>query len=142
MSEVIIGQYVKLDPVKKDLEITDAVDDEELLGLINDVNQDIEIKLRPFAKVLPLPDGTADFKAASRAGKIYIKARWAEKKHNKELAEAKDKLYERKMKDLQMAMNAESATNPRTKAILISKDPREEKLILPGQLHVLITDNF
>ena len=96
VDEQPIGQYVKIQEAKDKLDFPDDVDDAELLVIINDANQDIETKLTPFADTLPLPDGSADFKAAARAGLIYVNARWKEKKHNFELAKTLDAQYERK----------------------------------------------
>lgn len=135
-----VGQYVKLQEAKDALDFPDDVDDEELVAIVKDANQDIEIKLTPFAAVLPLADGVPNFKAAGRAGLIYVNARWKEKKHNFELAAVLDKRYEQKMKDLQQALKTEPTV--RTKSVIVSEDPRDKKLPLPTQYSNFVFDDF
>lgn len=140
VEEVPIGQYVKLQECKDGIDFVDDLDDEELLTMIKDANDDLETELRPYADVLPLPDGSPDFKAAARAGLIYVKARWKEKKHNFELAKVLDSRYEKKLKSLKKAL--ESKPHERTQAFVISQDPREEKLPLPTQYDIFVFDDF
>lgn len=138
--EAVIGQYVKLQEVKDGLDFPDNVDDEELITMIKEANQDIEIKLRPFAATLPLADGTPNFKASSRAGLIYVNARWKEKKHNFELSAKLDIRYEKKMKDVQQSLKTEPTV--RTQSVIVSDDPRDAKLPLPAQYDIFVFDNF
>jgi len=135
-----VGQYVKLQEAIDGLDQPDDQDKEEILTIVKDANHDITIKLTPYAATLPLDEGTENFKAASRAGLIYVKARWKEKKLNFELAKTLDTRYERKMKDLQKAL--ESIPTTRTKSVVISKDPRDVKLPLPTQYQVFVFDDF
>lgn len=135
-----VGQYVKFQEAKDALDFPDDVDDEELTTLVKDANQDIEIKLTPYAATLPLADGTPNFKAAGRAGLIYVNARWKEKKHNFELAITLDKRYEQKMKDLQQALKTEPTI--RTQSLIVSDDPRDKKLPLPSQYANFVFDDF
>lgn len=140
--EVPVGQYVKPEEAKDAIDSPDDVNIEEILTIVKDANQDIETKLRPYAATLPLADGTPNFKAAARAGLIYVQARWKEKKHNFELAEKLDKRYENKMIDVIKAVRAEPLANPRTQSVLIATDPRESKLPLPTQYSNFVFDDY
>lgn len=139
-AEAVIGQYVKLQEVKDQLDFPDDVDDAELIMMVKEANQDIEVKLRPYAATLPLADGTPNFKAASRAGVIYVNARWKEKKHNFELSTKLDTRYEKKMKDIQQALKTEPTV--RTQSLIVSTDPRDAKLPIPSQYANFVFDDF
>ena len=139
-AEAVIGQYVKFQEAKDGLDFPDDVDDEELHTMVKEANQDIETKLTPYADALPLVDGTKNFKAATRAGLIYVRALWKEKKHNFELADKLTKRYEQKMHDLQKSI--ESIPTVRTKSLIVSVDPRDAKLPLPTQYPNFVFDDF
>jgi len=140
--EAVIGQYVKLQEVKDGLDFPDDVDDAEIIIMVKEANQDIETKLKPVAAFLPLVDGTPNFKACSRAGLIYVKSLWKEKKHNFELAAQLEKRYDKKMVDVVKAVKAEPIANPRTQSLIISEDPRNAKLALPTQYSNFVFDDF
>ena len=135
-----VGQYVKLQDALDALDQPDDLDKEEILTMVKDANQDIEIAITPHAESLPLEDGTPLFKACSRAGLIYVKARWKEKKLNFELAKQLDRLYEEKMHYIIGALK--SIPTVRTKSVVIPKDPRDKKLPLPTQYQVFVFDDF
>lgn len=139
-AETNVGQYVKPQEAKDALDKPDNVEHEEIMTIVKEANHDIEVKLRPVANALPLVDGTPEFKAASRAGLLYVKARWKEKKHNFELAEKLDKRYEGKMRDLIDFL--QSIPTDRTKAVIVSTDPRDAKLPLPTQYDHFVFDDF
>ena len=138
--ETNVGQYVKLQEAKDALDFPDDLDDEELLGMVKDANQDIEMAITPHADTLPIPDGVPIFKACSRAGLIYVKARWKEKKHNFELAKTLDALYSEKMHYIVLALK--SVPEGRTKVLLVKTDPRDKKLPLPSQYDIFVFDDF
>ena len=140
VDEVVVGQYVKLTEAKKSLDITDNVDDQEIITIVKEANQDLEIAITPVADAVPIPDGTAIFKALGRTGLIYVRARWKEKKHNFKLAETLDKLYSEKLMYIVKAL--ESEPTDRTKSFIISQDPREGKLPLPTQYANFVFDDF
>lgn len=140
IDETNIGQYVKLREAKDALDIDDDVDDEEIITIVKDANQDIEIAITPYADTLPIPDGVPIFKACSRAGLIYCKARWKEKKHNFELAKTQDTLYEEKMAKIIKALK--SVPENRTKGLIVAADPRDKKLPLPTQYANFVFDDF
>jgi len=140
VDEVPIGQYVKLQEVKDANDFPDDLDDEEVLTMIKEANQDIDTKLAPYADLLPLSDGGVDFKAASRAGLIYVRSLWKEKKHNFELAEKLDKRYQRKMADLIALLLAKP--HERTKSLIVGNDPRDAKLPIPTQYDIFTFDDF
>lgn len=138
--EVNVGQYVKLTEAKKALDITDNVDDQEIITIVKEANQDLEIAITPVVDVVPVADGTAIFKALGRAGLIYVRARWKEKKHNFKLAETLDKLYSEKVMYIVQALKSEPTD--RSKSFLVSQDPREAKLALPTQYSNFVFDDF
>ena len=140
VAETNVGQYVKLQEAKDALDFPDDLDDEELLGMVKDANQDIEMAITPHADTLPIPDGVPIFKACSRAGLIYVKARWKEKKHNFELAKTLDALYSEKMHYIVLALK--SVPENRTKGLIVSTDPRDAKLPLPTQYSNFVFDDF
>lgn len=140
IDETNVGQYVKLQEVKDAGDFPDDLDDEELLTIIKDANQDIEIAITPHADTLPIPDGVPIFKACGRAGLIYCKARWKEKKHNFELAKVLDTLYQEKMHYIIMALK--SVPENRTKSLIVTTDPRDAKLPLPTQYSNFVFDDF
>lgn len=135
-----IGQYVKLQEAKDAGDFPDDLDDEELLTIVKDANQDMELAITPHADTLPIPDGVPIFKALSRAGLIYVRARWKEKKHNYELAKTLDALYETKMAKIIKALR--SVPESRTKTLLVKTDPRDKKLPLPTQYSNFVFDDF
>lgn len=140
--EIPVGQYVKLQEVKDGNDFPDDLDDEELLVMIKEANQDIETKLKPVAASLPLADGTPNFKACSRAGLIYVRSLWKEKKHNFELSDKLESRYNKKMVDIIKAVKAEPIANPRTQTLLVSRDPRDAKLPAPTQYDNFVFDDF
>ena len=135
-----VGQYVKLQEAIDALDQPDDLDKEEILTIVKDANQDCTINITPYAASLPLEDGTPLFKACSRAGLIYVKARWKEKKLNFELAKQLDSLYNQKIHYIIDALK--SVPTVRTKSVVISKDPRDKKLPLPTQYQVFVFDDF
>ncbi len=138
--EGAVGQYVTFDEAKNGLDIPDDADKEELTTIVKESNQDMEMIMFPHVDVLPIPDGTPVFKACSRAGMLYVKARWKEKKHNFEVAKTLDKLYAEKMRNVIKALEAKPTD--RTKSFLISQDSREDKLPLPTQYANFVFDDF
>ena len=140
VDEIPVGQYVKWQEVKDALDFPDDTNEEEMTTILKDANQDIETKLRPYAATLPIEDGTPEFKAAARAGVIYVNARWKEKKLNFELANQLDKRYEKKMADLIQVFKTKPTV--RTKALVVSHDPRDEKLPLPTQYSTFVFDDY
>lgn len=139
-TETNAENYVTLLESRTDLGIEDDQDDTILTGFIKDANEDVELKLVPFADKLPLVPGTKNFKAAKRAALIYVRARWRERKKSFELAEKLDKLYASKIKDLKAALSAEPTERKQT--VLITSDPRDKKLALPTQYPIFIFDDF
>lgn len=131
---------MKLQEVKDALDLPDDVDEREVIDIVKDANQDIEIAITPYAATIPITDGSAIFKACSRAGLIYCKARWKEKKHIFELAKTLNEQYEEKMKYIIKAL--QSVPTDRTKAVIVSEDPRDAKLPLPTQYANFVFDDF
>lgn len=138
--EVQTGQYVKLQEARTGLDVKDNLDDEEITTMLKDANQDMEVTITPFIDTLPVAEGTNIFKALSRAGLLYVKARWKEKKHNFELSNTYNKLYALKMKEIVKALK--SIPENRTKALLVSSDPRDKKLPIPTQYDIFVFDDF
>ena len=112
------GDYVNLDDIKDFLDITDTLEDSMLGDLIKDVNQEIDMRIIPFADAIPL-DGIY-LQQAKRAGFFYVVSCWKQEHNNPESATANMEKFEAKMVSLENALKALPTT--RTKPVAKSLD--------------------
>ena len=134
-----VETYVELEEVKQFLSIENNNEDDELLEtLILDANQEIELRLKPYAESFPLIEEF--FSQATKAGMYHVNSCYREHALNGEAADRLMKKFEKKMVTLIGALKA--VPTERTKTILISTDSRDSKVILPTQASIFAFDDF
>lgn len=104
-TEEIASSYVDVTAVKDFLKITDSIDDDTLDGLVSDANDEISMRLIPFADSLPIEKKF--YNHASKAGFFYVVSCWKEKINNKDAAKDFMEKFEKKMEVLIDALKAE-----------------------------------
>jgi len=118
------SSYVQLDDLKEYLDVTDNLDDPMLSDLIKDVNQEIEIRMLPFADSLPLTG--AYFQQAKRAGAFYVVSCWKQEHNNSEAAKSYMEKFESKMEMLIKAL--EAIPTERTDTVVYAPEYKSEPL--------------
>ena len=112
-----VETYVELEEVKQFLKIENNNEDDRLLeDLILDANQEIEIRLKPYADSFPLTEQF--FSQATKAGMYHVNSCYREHAHNGEAADRLMKKFEKKMVTLIDALKAEYV--PRTRIVAAS----------------------
>ena len=125
------GDYVSLDGVKTYLDITDTQEDKLLRDSILDVNQEIDMRIIPFADALPLTG--IYLQQAKRAGLFYVVSCWKQEHNNAEAAATYVEKYESKMISLENSLKAlpTNRTRPVAKSLdYDTEDPLFSQRIL------------
>ena len=137
------AQFLDLRTLKKSIIPAEADQDEDdvkLLEIQFDANSEINKVLLPFAEETPIPKGSKFFSQGKYLAIMYAKWRWALDNRQSELARDLKELYEQKRDSILDAFKAERTT--RTRTVLISADPRRQKLLIPGQKDTFILDDY
>ena len=123
------NDYVNLKEVKEFLDIDNNEDDLELTNLIADANQEIDIRLNPYADKLPLQ---GDFlEHARKAGIFYVVSCVRDKSNNHEAGSRFMKKFDDKIKSLILALKAQPTA--RTKRVHARTQFDDEVDMLPSQ---------
>jgi len=117
------GNYVSLDDVKNYLDITDNQEDSKLSDSIKDANQEIDMRIIPFADAIPLTG--IYLQQAKRAGFFYVVSVWKKKQNNFEAAKLDMEGFESKMISLENALKALPTTRTRPVAKSLDYDTED-----------------
>jgi len=118
------GDYVKLEDLRKIVDIDDTIDDPELQLLIDTANQDTDTWLFPFAEELPLTGDLAT--QATNAANYRAAALWKARKQNEVLAKFYNEQFEKIIKLIIERLKATPTT--RTKRVSRETDYKTRRL--------------
>lgn len=151
MSEQPIDQYLTLDFFKLMIQSTDTQDDDLYLQFVNDANKKVQTALFRYIDT-PLGEGSPYFSRARDAALAYARSLHA---IDIELID-KSKAY---MEKYNIELYGEGGTERapmaggliqeligtrtnRTRSVLVKHDPREDKVPLPTQNDLFVSERF
>lgn len=135
-----VSKFITLDDLKDDFDILDNNDDEELTQIRDASNVEVTTRLKAVADKLPLTITSVEYLQAKECARIYALFRWKRKK--KQYEEARDIRAEFESKINALIIALQAAPQDRTKRIMVGKDPRKEKLLIPSQKDTFYLDTF
>ncbi len=151
MSEQPIDQYLTLDFFKKMIQSTDTQDDDTYLQFVNDSNGKVQTAISRYIDT-PLEEGSIYFSRCHNAALAYARALHAEDieligKSKNYLEKYNIELYgEAGTEGNPMAggliQELISLRNNRTVTVLARFDPREQKIPLPTQNDLFVSQRF
>ncbi len=113
---MVFGKYVKLEDLRKIVDIDDTIDDPELEILIDTSNQTVDTYLFPFAEELPLTGDLAD--QAGNAANYLTASLWKARKQNAELA----KFYYEQFEDIIKLVIQRLKATPTTRTKRVARE--------------------
>ncbi len=131
--------FLTLDFIKSVFKITDTQDDDIWLEIIDNSNQELDTRLHPYTTT-PVPAGSDVYARATSIALIFAKSLWAEENDLLEKSASHLKKYEIKIEALIKELIA--LRNSRTKSVLARFDPREQKVPLPSQNDLFVSQRF
>lgn len=133
------SSLLTLDFIKTVFKITDTQDDNIWLEIIDSSNQELDTRLHPYVDT-PIPPGSNLYARARSIALMFAKSLWAEEQQLLEKSKTLLEKYEIKIKALIDELIANR--NNRTKTILARFDPREQKVPLPTQNDLFVSQRF
>ena len=103
-------------------------------------NQELDAQLKPYAESIPLDTGSVIFGQIQKTALHYGRMLWFNHIKQHDLEEKEKTNYEAKLKSIKDSLAADR--NIRGEAVLISSDPRRERLPIPAQYDTFLLDNF
>ena len=103
-------------------------------------NQELDAQLKPYAESIPLDPGSVIFGQIQKTALHYGRMIWFNHIKQHDLEEKEKTNYEAKLKSIKDSLVADR--NIRGEAVLISSDPRRERLPIPAQYDTFLLDNF
>ena len=131
--------FLTLDFIKSVFKITDTQDDNIWLEIIASSNQELDTRLHLYT-ITPIPEGSDLYARVRSIGLMFAKSLWSEEQDLLEKSKTQLEKYEIKIKALINELISER--NPRTKSILARFDPREQKIPLPTQNDLFVSQRF
>jgi len=131
-------EYLRFELLKSSVgfETDDTSYDNKLQEITMEANQELDLQLKPFAEDTPLEAGSQQFVQAQNAALHYAKALWFTHIRQYEIEERESKRYEERIEALKASFDADR--NSRTGSIIVSRDPRDEDIIMPSQTDSLV----
>ena len=138
-SDIVFYQFLTLNFFKKQLKSTDSQDDETYLEFVDAANLEVHKRIFPYIDT-PIGEGSQYWSRCNKAALAFARSLHAEYIELIEKSKAYDEKFEAKIGSLVKELIA-TRTN-RTKTIVITNDPREIKVALPGQNDLFATERF
>jgi len=141
MSEVI-SQYLRFGLLKQSLHIDekDTELDDKLRELTFEANQVLDTDLRPYIEDIPMKEGTVPYAQAQAVALHYARGLHFKQIYQHQQAEWELAQYERRLKALIQSFMSER--NERTRSVLVTADPRDNRVILPMFKDSLVIGEF
>ena len=118
----------------------DDTTDTQLLDILKDANNEIDKAITPYANDVPIEPNTRIFNDMKYTVLHYARARWFREIAQYDRSDNSMAEYDRKLKTLIDTMIANRTQ--RTKLMVASYDPRDEKLPLPMQRGLAIFGDY
>lgn len=140
-----ISQFLTLTFFKEILQVTDTLDDNSLLQFVNNANRKVHTTLSPYVDT-PIIEGSPYFSRCSDAALAY--ARSLQSEDIEQLAKAENylKKYNYEMYGMDeehgLIQELKSIRTDRTRTIMISDDPRANKVPMPTQNLLFTFDDY
>ena len=134
--------FISLLYLKKTLGIPDSKtnNDDTLLDITSIANQEVDMRIKPYAESIPLEPATDLYIQAQKAAARYARSLWYERNGQLDRAEHSDKIYEEKMKALIQAIISEKAG--RQKTVFISGRDPLDRIYQPTNTGEYVTREF
>lgn len=136
-----ITDFVRFELLKASVGMeADAAHDAKLREAAVEANQDVDARIKPYADSIPFEPGTPLHGQLAKAAMHNARRLWFNHIRQHKLEEAERQQYEAKMEVLVASIIADRGT--RRRAVMVSADPREGRLLLPSQKETFILDAF
>ena len=133
--------FLKYELLKSSVGLTGVQShDLKLREITAESNQELDAQLKPYAESIPLDTGSVIFGQIQKTALHYGRMIWFNHIKQHDLEEKEKTNYEAKLKSIKDSLVADR--NIRGEAVLISSDPREERLPIPAQYDTFLLDNF
>ena len=105
MSEVSTD-FISLLYLKKTLGIAEdkTANDDVLLDIVSIANQEVDMRIKPYVRSIPLTPGNDMYVQAQKVAARYARSLWYERNGQLDRADHSDKVYEEKIKALIAAL--------------------------------------
>ena len=145
MSQQPIPQFLSIDFFKLMIKSTDTQDDDTYLQFVNNANKKVHTNIFPYIDT-PLDEGSIYWDRCHDAALAYARSQHAE---NIELLD-KSTHYLKKFNVEMFGEDGEhglvkelkATRTSRTKTVLVTVDPRDNKVPLPTQNDIFVFDDF
>ena len=133
---------ITLNDLKENLRFNakDTDNDKQLQDIVDDANIEIDKAITPYANDVPIEPNTRIFNDMKHTALLYARARWFREIALIDRSDSTIKEYDRKLDTLIKTMIANRTQ--RTKLMVASYDPRDEKLPLPMQRGLAIFGRY
>ena len=139
MTEVMTD-FVKFELLKISIGLTNGVNDDKLREITAECNQELDSQLKPYATSIPLDTGSIIYGQIQKTAIHYGRMLWFNHIKQHDLEERENAKYEAKLAVLIQSLKADR--NKRGTTILVTADPRIQKIPLPSQRDTFILDGF
>lgn len=138
----VTTDYIDINYLKTSLRIKDDVhiDDAKLAEIITNANQEIDMKLKPYADDIPLETGSNFYVQAQKCAAAYARMEWWEYQYQNEKYVASSEIYEKKIKSLTEAL--EAARTDRTEVLFITDSASLDPTFQPANIDEYLTRVF
>ncbi len=145
MSQQPIEQFLTLDFFKSMIKSSDDQDDDQYIQFVNNANKKVHTNIFPYIDT-PLDEGSIYWNRCHDAALAYARSQHAE---DIELLD-KSTHYLKKFKvemfgedgEHGLVQELKATRTSRTKTVMITVDPRDNKVPLPTQNDIFVFDDF
>ena len=138
----VISQYLRFGLLKKSLQLDDddTEQDDKVRELVSEANQVLDTDLRPFIDQIPMEEGSVPYSQAQAVALHYARGMHFKQIYQHKQAEWELGQYERRLKALTQSFLGDR--NTRTRSVLVTGDPRDNRVILPMFKDSLVIGEF
>ncbi|MBL4817997.1 MAG: hypothetical protein JKY15_02020 [Deltaproteobacteria bacterium] len=140
-SEQIYTPFLTIAYLKHSLKLNEiTAHDDKLIEIIDRSNEQLDNAINSFI-ITPVDGGDAIYSHCRTAALRYAKFIWADEELlDLKRMETYEKLYDEKIETI--ITELKSRRNDKTKAVLVTSDPRDAKIVLPSQASIFVTEDF
>lgn len=137
------GTYLKPEPAKRKIYMGEINDDQRewLKDVIPRSNRQVESDMSDSITAFPTDENSDMYIAFADCAAAWFKYEWAIFNSDKDGMDAALAQYKAVLAGLKTRAKSQPDTN-RTPALMISSDPRDQKMILPTQSMIFTFDNY
>ena len=131
-----LTQYLDSALLRQNLEIDETVSPGKVIECVTEANQELDVELKPFADEIPLDTNDIKFGQIRKCALHYARKLWFSSILEYEVATKEKEQYMEILAAVKQSFMADRSA--RTISVVVAKDPRTQKVLMPSHRDTFI----